>query len=123
VATAKLTLPNGTLVAIEGNAAEIKDLLAHFSTPAAANSRQSSALGSKAPKKEKVGRKGPQKLLAELAEDNFFKEKRTIGDVRKKLEQEGHIYPQTSLSAPLLRLTRSKVLRRIRDKDGWVYVS
>jgi hypothetical protein len=50
---------------------------------------------------------------------------RAVGDeVQKKLEEKGHIYAQESLSGPLLRLTRDKhVLRRLKDKKGWVYVS
>ena len=55
--------------------------------------------------------------------DNFFKAKRTIAEVQKKLEEKGHIYAVNSLSTPLLRLTRGKTLRRIKGKSGWVYVS
>ena len=71
----------------------------------------------------KAARKGPQQLLRDLAEENWFKSKRTIGDVQKKLEEKGHIYAMQSLSTPLLRLTRSRALRRIKDKSGWAYVS
>ena len=39
-----------------------------------------------------------------------------------KLEENGHIYALHSLSPALLRLTRSKMLRRIKEKKGWVYV-
>ncbi len=68
-------------------------------------------------------RKGPQTLIAELADDEYFKSKRTIVDVQKKLEEKGHLYAQDSLSTPLLRLTRRKKLRRIKEKKSWVYVS
>jgi len=61
--------------------------------------------------------------VKDLAAEDWFKTKRTIGDLQKKLEEKGHIYAMESLSTPLLRLTRSKVLRRIKDKSGWVYVS
>jgi hypothetical protein len=61
--------------------------------------------------------------MAELASEGWFKSKRTIGDVQKKLEEKGHIYAMESLSTPLLRLTRNRTLRRIKDKSGWAYVS
>ena len=71
----------------------------------------------------KTSRKGPQTLIAELAGENYFKTKRKIVQIQKKLEEKGHIYAITSLSPPLLRLTRNKTLRRLKEKSGWVYVS
>jgi hypothetical protein len=128
VAKANLTLPDGTTVVIEGSADEVASLLAKISGPAAPGGLPSSRTRKGGPKpspsvKSSSTRKGPQALMHELATENWFKSKRTIGDVQKKLEEKGHIYALENLSTPLLRLTRSKVLRRIREKTGWVYVS
>lgn len=131
MATAKLVLPDGTTVNIEGSADEVATLLARFAgepashAPPASKSRRKPAKRNSAgaAKREKPRRKGPQTLLEELAADNFFKSKRTIGEVQTKLEEKGHIYALHSLSTPLLRLTRNRILRRIKEKDGWVYVS
>jgi hypothetical protein len=127
VAKAHLTLPNGTTVAIEGTAEEVAALLATVSGPTATARTPNRPRGKKRvaspAKANNSSRKGPQTLLQELADEDWFKSKRTIGEVQKKLEEKGHIYAMTSLSTPLLRLTRSKVLRRLKDKSGWVYVS
>lgn len=130
MATAKLVLPDGTTVNIEGSADEVATLLAKFSgaSPAAVGPKarppkRSSRRPSSAAKKDRPKRKGPQTLLEDLAADNFFKAKRTIGEVQKKLEEKGHIYALHSLSTPLLRLTRAKTLRRIKENSGWVYVA
>ena len=125
MAKANLTLSNGTTVVIEGTAEEVAALLAKVSGPTTgAPNRRRGKKGPGAPAKAtNPGRKGPQTLLQELANEDWFKSKRTIGEVQKKLEEKGHIYAMTSLSTPLLRLTRSKVLRRLKDKSGWVYVS
>jgi hypothetical protein len=125
VANAKLTLPDGTTVNIEGNADEVATLLTRFTgsgaepvrKPRAATKPRASA------KSPAMNRKGPTTLIAGLAADGFFKSRRTIGQVQAKLEEGGHIYPLTALSTPLLRLTRTKVLRRLKEKAGWVYVS
>ena len=128
MAKAHLTLPDGTKVNIEGTAEEVANLLSRFSatqdqpTRTSKPAKKKSSARSKA-KEQKPKRKGPQTLIEELVRENYFKSKRTIGDVQKKLEEGGHIYALYSLSTPLLRLTRSKALRRIKDKDGWVYVS
>lgn len=128
MAKAHLTLPDGTTVNIEGTAEEVANLLSRFSAPQDQPARTSERAKKKssarsAAKEQKPKRKGPQTLIDELVRENYFKSKRTIGDVQKKLEEGGHIYAQYSLSTPLLRLTRSKALRRIKDKDGWVYVT
>lgn len=69
------------------------------------------------------GNKGPQTLILELRNNDFFSEQRSIADVQKKLEELGHIFAQTSLSAPLIRLVRSQKLKRIKENDAWYYVS
>ena len=126
VPKANLTLPDGTTVTIDGTTEEVAALLAKIAGPApqvktraGGNKRKSDP----ASKRARTARKGPRTLINALATANWFTSKRTIGDVQKKLEEDGHIYALSSLSPALLRLTRAKVLRRIKDKDGWVYVS
>jgi len=130
VATAKLVLSDGTTVNIEGTADEVAILLARFSADSSSDldaskrkSKKPPSRTSKGSNKNRPKRKGPRTLLEDLAKESFFKSKRTIGEVQKKLEEKGHIYAVNGLSTPLLRLTRGRVLRRIKEKAGWVYVS
>lgn len=130
MATARLVLPDGTTVNIEGTADDVATLLTRFSDDRLSRSdasgdapKHASSLTAKNANKDRRTRKGPRILLQDLADENFFKSRRTIGEVQKKLEEKGHIYGLNSLSTPLLRLTRAKVLRRIKEKNGWVYVS
>lgn len=130
MATANLTLPNGSKVTIEGTADEVAILLSKCSGPSIGNGggqppvRRKGGGKRKPSQNKKSGRKGPQVLIDELVQEDYFKTKRIIGEVQKRLEEKGHIYAQHSLSTPLLRLTRDKrTLRRIREKDGWVYVN
>jgi hypothetical protein len=128
MATANVILANGSKVVIEGSADEVATLLSRLSDggePERSNKRRrtkSSGSAASAKQKQKRG-SGPRALLEELIEENFFKgQRRTIGDIQKKLEENGHIYAQHSLSPALLRLTRARTLRRIKEKKGWVYV-
>ena len=129
MAKANLVLVDGTTVAIEGTAEEVALLLHKFSSPgtaAGASGKKGRRKARTASPKKTAGRtqrKGPQQLMADLTEEGWFKSKRTIGEVQKKLEEKGHIYAMESLSTPLLRLTRNRTLRRIKDKGGWAYVS
>jgi hypothetical protein len=127
MAKAHLVRPDGTTVNIEGTPEEVAALVERLSTTSEPDRKRRTASRTRRPAKSGAGaraprRTGPQDLIAALAQQDFFKSKRTLGDVQAKLEEAGHIYAMTSLSSPMLRLTRKKVLRRLKDKDGWVYV-
>ena len=98
---ANLTLADGTTVVIDGTAEEVAALLGKISAPAAPSNAKGGRQGKRrttASAKSGKARKGPQTLLNELATEGWFKSKRTIGDVQKKLEEKGHIYALYSLS-------------------------
>ncbi|SRR6266516_387567 len=127
MAKASLVLPDGTKVNIQGNSEEVANLLAKFSGSTGPSRVTTQSLHKKTSERSRSSnqgpkRKGPQGLIEELVEENYFKARRTISEIQRKLEEKGHIYAIYALSTPLLRLTRSKVLRRIKDKKGWVYV-
>jgi hypothetical protein len=129
MAKANLIMPDGTKVQIEGTADEVAVLISRCSTgpdPSIGGGRPSR-------KKRKPGKNsstssgkrkdGPTVFISQLATGGFFKSKRSLPNIQKKLEELGHIYAQSSISPILTRLTRKRVLRRIKEKDGWVYVT
>ena len=128
MAKASLIMPDGTKVQIEGTADEVGLLIARCSSGARPPAheekttppkRQAGKGGSATSGKRKGG---PTVFISQLATEEYFKSKRSLPDIQKKLEELGHIYAQTSISPVLTRLTRKRVLRRIKEKDGWVYV-
>lgn len=125
MAKANMQLPDGVVVTIEGSPEEIAVLMRRISEPARSEVLPVRPLHGKKPKSKSPSslRDGPQKLIEQVLEEGFFKAKRSIGDVQRKLEEAGHIYATNSLSTPLVRLIRNRVLRRIKDKDGWMYVA
>ena len=129
MAKATLTLPNGTRISIDGTAEEVARLINFYSEAVKhqpdkkTSASAKPASRTKAPgKKVSSAKTGPQSYILELKGSGFFKKKQSLGDVQKQLEAEGHIYAQTSLSAPLLRLVRAHELKRIRENDAWLYV-
>lgn len=120
---ADLVLPDGTKVVIEGLAEEVAGVLAKFSSPGDAGRRSEQRKTPVAVNKgDRTRGGGPISLIRDLANEDFFKTKRTIGDVQTKLEERGHIYAVTSLSPALLRLTQNRTIRRIKEGKGWLYV-
>src|SRR5437879_2593072 len=102
MAKANLVLPDGTKVTIEGSTEEVTNLLAKFSgaiplskvtKPLLSKTSGRSRSGNQGPK-----RKGPQRLIEDLVQESYFKAKRTIGEIQRKLEEKGHIYALYALS-------------------------
>jgi hypothetical protein len=120
MAKAILTLPDGTVVSIKGSIEEIDRIMSLHEKSAQLKDSKTIPVG-------KIKRKspiiGPKGRIQELKEGGFFKEKRSIADIQEKLEENGHIYAQTSLSPTLVRLVREKVLRRVKEDSAWMYVN
>lgn len=128
MAKANLVLPNGTKVNIDGTANEVAALLEKITDLGSKGSGKARKKNSKRGSSTRTGggvnkkKGGPTSLISELADEGYFKSKRKISDIQKKLEERGHIYAQTSISPILTRLTRKRTIRRIKEKGTWVYV-
>ncbi len=73
---------------------------------------------SHASKKAKVGT-GPRGQIDQLIEEGFFKQQRTLPQVKAELANRGHHLPQNLLSGPLQKLCQARRLRRERvTTDG-----
>jgi hypothetical protein len=128
MAKATLTLPDGTIVTVTGSAEEIASIMSLHgaSTKPSGRTTTASAKGAKkvpASKKSGKSRGGPKQRIQALVDAGFFKERKSINDIQAKLEEEGHIYAQSSLSPALVRLTRDKALRRVKHDNKWAYVN
>lgn len=95
----------------------------------AATASTSSAPASRAPARSAAKRGGETSTtpsasgavaaLAKLVDSDFFKEKRTIGDVVKKCEEDfGVRYKSNAFSGPLSRYAASGVLKRDKNAEG-----
>ena len=62
--------------------------------------------------KKMTAPKGPKARVVELIDEGFFKQQRTIADVKAELANRGHHIALTSLSGPLQSLTQERRLRR-----------
>jgi len=128
VPKANVVLPDGTKITIDGNPDEVAAVLKRISgetprSPGAGGTKRRRPKGAKKRGSPRVSPKGPADYIRGLVEDDFFKTKRGLGDVQKKLEQGAHIYPVTHLSPALFRLVKAKELRRIKDGGKWKYVN
>jgi hypothetical protein len=126
MAKAHIATQSGTTIDIEGTPEEVAKIVASVgetTVPAhgSTRTRRSSGKTSGSARRSRKG-KGPTQYVLELKEEGFFKQKRSLNDVRLALEQKGHIYARTSLSPILLNLTKSTQLGRVKDGSQWAYV-
>lgn len=118
MAKAHLSLPDGTKVLIEGTPEEVAALVARFSKVTTPETSAPSIPS----KKSSTARPGLNDLISELIDGGFFKQPRELGAIKTALQEQGHHYPVTSLSPSVLRLVRRKQLRRLKEKNRWMYV-
>jgi hypothetical protein len=118
---ATVAIPSGAKITIEGTSDEVVALIARLEgldggsrTPLSAATRSNSKTKSKL---------SLPALISEMISNGFFKEPKHLGALKDALEQNGQFYPVTTLSPAMLRLIRSRQLRRIKDNKGrWSYV-
>ncbi|MGZ4867858.1 MAG: hypothetical protein ACXV7C_11580 [Candidatus Angelobacter sp.] len=115
MAKAHITTKDGAKITIEGTPEEVAAITEKLGSGAAPSLQK----GSK--RRESKLKATPMGLLGSLIDGNFFRKPKDLGAVKTALEEMGHVYPVTTLSPILLRLVRKRQLRRIKDKNRWLY--
>lgn len=121
---AEILLPGGAKITVEGTEEEVRalvDLYAVRNVPGTSPSPAGSP-SSRGMRPLRRPATGPLGYIRELKSEGFFDTKRSLKQIKDRLAEKGHIYPATSLSPSLIRLTRNRELGRLREKDSWVYV-
>ena len=121
LAKARLTTKSGTSITIEGSAAEVAELVKQIEPETGASKPQSST-GARSRRRREQPKATPINLISSLIDGGFFRKKpKDLAAVKGALAEMGHVYPVTTLSPTLLRLVRSRQLRRLKEKKRWLY--
>ncbi len=59
----------------------------------------------------------PDRIM-ELVPDGFFKEPKSVGEIKAELKNRGYAYSDATIGMALLSLTRRRDLRRLLEKKG-----
>jgi len=116
MALAKITMPGGIFVQVDGTPTEVSAVLENLKSKYGTGSRGRAA---RRPKKTRGEIPG---LLEGLKAEEFFKSPRGLSDVQQKLAELGHHYPVTTLSGAMQAQSRSRNLRRFKQNGKYVYV-
>jgi len=116
MAVAKISMPDGISVQLDGTPDEVAAVLENLKIKYAASTMLPSF---RRPAKTKGEIPG---LVEQLKGEDFFKSPRGLADVQRKFAELGHHYPVTTLSGAMQAQSRSRNLRRFKRDGKYVYV-
>jgi superfamily II DNA/RNA helicase len=116
MALAKINMPGGISVQVDGTPNEVAAVLDHLKQKFG-NSPQIGT--SRHPKKLRGEIPG---LVEGLKAEEFFKSPKGLSAIQQKLAELGHHYPVTTLSGAMQAQSRTRNLRRFKQNGKYVYV-
>lgn len=117
MAKANIDTKSGTKITIEGTTEEISEILGVIQ-----KREEGRNMNRRSRTQTKNSGTKLSDLILELREEGFFDKQQGLVEVKKMLEEKGHIYPVTTLSGTLLSQVKKKILRRLPEGKRWVYV-
>jgi hypothetical protein len=121
MAKAIIKSKTGALITIEGSEAEVSGILATFERSTTIGHAKQAMTKARTAAKEDKKRLGASDLVVGLKEEGFFEKPKGLGEIGKALEEQGYLYPVTTLSGIVLSLVQKRFLRRKKLDGKWVY--
>jgi hypothetical protein len=121
MAKARIKSKTGALITIEGSESEVSNIIAVFERSAAVGYAKQTITRRQEVQKAERKRQTATDLIVTLKEEGFFDRPKGLGEISKALEEQGYLYPITSLSGVVLGLVQKRLLRRKKVERKWVY--
>lgn len=121
MAKATIKSRTGALITIEGTHKELSGILAEFERTAVVGQVKEVLARSRIAKKAEKRRAAASDLVVGLKEGRFFNKPKSLTEIAKALEEQGYVYPVTTLSGVVLGLVKKKLLGRKKVKGRWAY--
>lgn len=121
MAKATIKSQTGALITIVGSDKEVSNILSILETSATLGRAREVAAKTHANNKDRKKRGAASDLVIGLRERGFFDKPKGLSEISKALEEEGFIYPVTTLSGVVLGLVQKKLLGRKKKEGRWAY--
>jgi hypothetical protein len=121
VAKATIKSKSGAVITVEGSEKEVSGIIAMYERVAVVGHAKEVIAKTQIAKKEQKKRATASDLVVGLKEEGFFDKAKSLAEVSKALEEQGYIYPVTTLSGLMLGLVQKKLLGRKKVERKWVY--
>ena len=125
MAKANIKTSSGTTIVVNGTDTEVARIISMLKEDEGDGSQSRRGKSQKAKKVKAASVKAKFNAtdgILGLREEGFFNKQKTLLDIKRALDEQGLIYPVTTLSGVVLRQVRKRNLRRIKEKKSWVYV-
>ncbi len=120
MAKATIKTKEGTHITIEGEKEELVKIIKLLEQPSTQTTRVKSKL--RRAQKSTTARLSMHDLIEELKTEKFFDKPRSLVEIKNAFAEKGHIYNLNSISTPVVRLVRKRVIGRIKKDKKWLYV-
>jgi hypothetical protein len=121
MAKATIKSSTGAVITIEGEQSEVSSILATYEKTSVVDQAKKAIARTKTARKTEKKREGASDLIVELREAGFFKTPKALGEIGHALEEQGYLYPVTTLSGVMLGLVKKRELRRKKKEGKWLY--
>lgn len=121
MAKATIKSRTGAVITVEGTEKEVSSILAVFERTAAVGHVKEVLAKTQVAKKAEKKRAAASDLVIHLKEDGFFNKPKSLAEIGRALEEEGYLYPVTTLSGVVLGLVQKRLLGRKKVEGRWVY--
>jgi hypothetical protein len=121
MAKATIKSKSGAIITVEGTNDEISNILTMFERSSVVGQAKEAIARIKSAHRGQKKRAGASDLIVELREDGFLDKPKTLAEISKALEENGHLYPTTTLSGIMLGLVQKKLIGRKQIGGKWVY--
>jgi len=121
MAKATIKSKSGAVITVEGSEKEVSGIIGIFERATVVGHAKEAIAKTQSAKKEQKRRATASDLVVGLKEDGFFDKPKGLAEVSKALEEQGYIYPVTTLSGVVLGLVQKKLLGRKKVEGRWVY--
>lgn len=123
MAKVNLKTKTGMVVTVEGTKEEVAHIIQLIEegveTPMGAPEKRFSSDTKAKPRKQSFN---ATDTILNLRESDYFNKPKTLTDVKRALEEQGQIFPLTTLSGIMLKQVRKRNFRRIKLNKNWSYV-
>ena len=121
MARATIKTSTGAVITVEGSESEVSSILSTYERSAAVGKARGVVAKQQEATRTKKKRMAASDLIIGLRERGFFAKPKSLSEVSDALEEEGFLYPVTTLSGVVLGLVKKKELRRKRIDGKWAY--
>jgi hypothetical protein len=121
VAKATIKSSSGAVITIEGTQEEVAKIISNYERTSVVGQAKQAIARTKTARKDEKKREGAGDLLIGMRESGFFDKPKTLSEMSDALEEQGFLYPTTSLSGVVLSLVKHRELRRKKSDGRWVY--